>query len=291
MIFRKKNSVVLSDGLGNQLFQFAFAHYLQSRFGGRIALVANPLAFHESRPLQIGQAIAACGVTYAQSNRLSLVLRQLKDYINVLGRRSPRLAILLSGLAGLQLEKEEYSMPEKLKSGIHIGYFQHSGYTSETSCVLKDIRTGLAIETNLEDRLTIHVRGGDYKNLKEMFGLLSHSYYERSIAQAIERGAPIETIFVVTDDLSFAKEALEHLGYPFTFIGPKDMDSLTAFKFLAQSSHLVIGNSTFSWWAARLSTDLGGLAWKPNPWFLNYKEVRDAFDGRGFNDASSSFNV
>jgi hypothetical protein len=286
----RPSKVVASDGLGNQLFQFSFAHYLGHARNTGVSILANPRAFHSTRSFVLEELISECRTVNLQVGNGAFLVRKVSDWIKIAARFNKTVSRISARCIGVRLESNEYCRIVKPKRGTHIGYFQHSIYSDTPGCLIEDIRRGLNVPTKLENHLAIHVRGGDFKDLKDMFGLLDSSYYERAIRTAQAAGAPTNEIHVVTDDLEYARDLLQNLNYNFVIHGPKELAMLPSFRFLACSKYLIIGNSTFSWWAARLAEEEGGRAWKPSRWFLNYTDPKEAFDRASFTNVTSTFS-
>lgn len=129
--------------------------------------------------------------------------------------------------------------------------------------------------------LAIHVRRGDYKTLKEVFGLLDAKYYRKAISQLVSKGANPAEIWIFTDSANIVEIndvclALSEFKAPKVIIEPpghsSDAESLLI---MSKCQSIVIANSTFSWWAARLS-EAKYIA-RPSTWFVNQSDPRDLF--------------
>jgi hypothetical protein len=116
----------------------------------------------------------------------------------------------------------------------------------------------------------VHVRLGDYVSdplATGMMGLTSPAYYADAVADLrSELGALPVRVF--TDSPGLVTDVLA--GVP----GPLDVarvaDSWSALRALSSCAAIVLSNSTFSWWAAFVATELDGRAVPvvmPEPWF------------------------
>lgn len=282
--------VVSSDGLGNQLFQLAYAHHLGSLTGKTVGIIGEASAFHVSRPFQLDSILKNCKKVSLISGPQATRLRIVADRVKIASRKNLWLGRVYSLFYKVILETKEYGSKNSLKPGIHVGYFQNQIFTSNSDCLFDDIRTGLGLTDELTDRLAIHIRGGDFRNLKSMFGLLDSSYYSRALESILATGAILNEMHVVTDDVELALEVTKPLKLKIKIYGPEELGTLESFRFLASSKFLIVGNSTFAWWAARLAIESGGLAWKPNPWFLNYKDTNGSFDFPNMTNILSTFS-
>jgi hypothetical protein len=142
------------------------------------------------------------------------------------------------------------------------GNFQSITYLKES---LSEINSWIKIE-GAEIRIPdnwclIHVRGGDYSNLKPL--KIVQNFYRNSIAY-IQNNEKDIVFKCVTDDENYARlvlpESVEIIGAVKTGAldenkashhtgGPIEID----FKILMSATYLIIPNSSFSWWAAFLN--------------------------------------
>ena len=115
-----------------------------------------------------------------------------------------------------------------------------------------------------EHPIALHVRRGDYREVPE-FGLLGSGYYEAALT-FLRRAGVHGPLWVFTDepesvqDVLGSQDGVELIRSP---DGP-------ASEMLAMSyatAH-VIGNSTFSWWGAWMSTESAAIV-APDPWFVS----------------------
>ena len=123
-----------------------------------------------------------------------------------------------------------------------------------------------------KDSIGIHVRRGDYlsKDYAGQYSACTPTYYQTSIELIREQVGDVPVI-VCSDDIKWCKENLKLDNIHFSDTG----SALEDFIVLLQCQHLVMGNSTFSWWAAYLkptSCELGvcnpnHIIIAPHPWY------------------------
>lgn len=124
----------------------------------------------------------------------------------------------------------------------------------------------------------VHVRRGDYSQVSDSFGLLSTGYYKNAL-DLLAGKAKIENVWVISDQIEEAKILLEHyLGdqaFEVEWISPPDgTDPAESLMLMSHADSLVIANSTFSWWGARLGDARREIV-APSPWFKGMAEPRD----------------
>ena len=119
-----------------------------------------------------------------------------------------------------------------------------------------------------EDATVLHIRRGDYLNHNKTLGVLSDLYYE----QAIE-SAKSKKIYIVSDSPKdfqgsskpdWAKETE-------IVLVPTAIPDYEILVILSRAPHLVLANSSFSWWGAYLSSTSGKKI-APKTWFRGSEE-------------------
>ncbi|MBK8502192.1 MAG: alpha-1,2-fucosyltransferase [Saprospiraceae bacterium] len=118
----------------------------------------------------------------------------------------------------------------------------------------------------------VNLRRGDYlknKNL-ENIGICTVDYYRTSI-NYILNFFPNATFFVISDDIADSQQFLEPLKINLHYLNAgSDKHILSDMYLLQQCDHLVLANSTYSWWSAYLSEyDSKKIIIAPDKWFVN----------------------
>lgn len=117
---------------------------------------------------------------------------------------------------------------------------------------------------SIDSSLSIHIRRGDYVNQPNHHPVVPVSYYENILNQISN---DYDNIFVFTDDIDWVKDKFVGDKFIFpTFDSDNDMNS---FVLMSQAKDNVIGNSTYSWWAAWLNKNKNKKVFTPNykQWF------------------------
>jgi hypothetical protein len=165
------------------------------------------------------------------------------------------------------------------------GYFQSWRYVESVETQLRSelwnvIHPSVWFEeqktrlTSMGDWLGVHVRIGDYKALPGM--PVSEIYYKRAL-DLQSRLAGTEQIIVFSDEIEVAKGLSVWRQFPNVtfFDSPAQASPLETMLLMSLASHLVIANSTFSWWAAWIGTGEHRRIVFPRPWGNTVYENRD----------------
>lgn len=127
----------------------------------------------------------------------------------------------------------------------------------------------------LENSVGIHVRRGDYQYMPAFKGICELDYYKKAINEIASDGLP-HAYYIFSNDMTWCEENLRPLigDNKIVFVtentGSKscwDMFLMTYCK------DLIIANSSFSWWGAFLNTR-GGRVIAPSKW-VNREGVKD----------------
>lgn len=292
--------IFVNGGLGNQLFQFSFAHSKNGNI--KVYLDSNSRI---DRPFELSELVTYCKHNAAIGNKNEVLFRlRIKLSRIPLKLNLKFLSIFFNWVNQIDIESDPFTFNANLKrirsTNVHLGYFQHWKYVennwslfgSELFSFLENVNLPNSISRNLQNTILIHIRQGDLINVKDTMGILDADYYKNSIS-LIKKKNPkttFDTVFV-TDDVSRAKEVARLINLEnFIIYGPEDLSAWQTLKLLSIAKFIVSANSTLSWWGAFISYKLGGFVVFPKPWFKNWHEnVGNAFYFPGSNTEKSYF--
>jgi hypothetical protein len=286
-----KKFVVLTGGLGNQLFQIAGALSSTTEPINVVSCLGNPRRYLGK--LEISELNFGGQILVSDCNRNHrIVKRMFSLMISSATRRKFLQNSLLGRFALSTLGSIIFSFhlrypvcPRvsigigkddsfKLKKGnLFIGYFQ----TFEMNERARDsIHTAFhpvipikSLPNGKKPDLVIHSRLGDYKN-ERGFGVLSEDYFASAIS-LLEENTEIEIIWLFSDEPKLALELMPtSIRKRIEIIGGEDDAPSKILKTMMQGSSFIISNSTFSWWSALLSESK--LVIVPKPWFVSGEE-------------------
>lgn len=259
--------VRISDGLGNQMFQYAFAYALARKTGERVLI--DPLFWGTSlRKYQL-EEFQVTNTERMVGKGLDYLLgfgprngRRFKDrYRQSLIRKRYRL------IEEKQIMHYDKTMQEPDAASFYMGFWQAPAYFDDYYDELKVqfvLKRGLSPEAEkFKKRIqkgtsaALHIRRTDYVR-QEGNVTLSFDFYKEAFQRLKEQLGEFH-LYVFTDDKEFVKEHF-HLGEYILVEGVCDLDE---FELMRQCNHHIIANSTFSWWAAYLGENKGGIVYAP----------------------------
>jgi len=236
-------SVAISDGLGNQMFQYATGLAMARRLGVPLRCHIKVFARSRGRPLGLKEF----------GLKLDRNWRPLAE----------RLRLLRVDVTVPVIRDHAEFVPEVLTAAAPVrleGWFQSWRYFDAIQEDLRrafdfdQIRLGPPAEAMLGRiraavmPVAVHVRRGDYRNHPSAFPLLDREHYARARTRLeSEIGPP--SYFVFSDEPEVAAELTADWPDRTLVSGFRATED---FRLMASCRHFFIANSTFSWWGAWL---------------------------------------
>lgn len=275
--------VKVSGGLGNQLFAYAAGRSLALRHGVSLIVDASKYASQWSedslRPFlldyfPISARLRHVGPVMENRNILFRAIRRLtEDVWSELVDRD-------KGEWGYFSAFADVSSRARL-----CGYFISPRFFSDFEAdIRREIqlspnflqdhrdRIGESFFSSISSRVTVgvHVRRGDFLNQNGYVNLYlpeTEAYYIHAISYFVRLHK--DPLFVVaSDDLVWSHEFFSNLGVEFVCV-PQSRGRFSVmrdFFVLSSTSHQIMANSTFSWWAAWLGNKPGREVLMPPRW-------------------------
>lgn len=253
IVMKKKKiiKIILCGGLGNQLFQYAFARWCIAKFGGNLVLDVRTgfeRDFKYCRSYELDAFKLFDDVQVRQLSRVGARVERIRlalAYRNVpLGR-----AYLLEK----KFDEEEAISCNNAFFIIH-GYWQSEAYASELGEVLRselEFRRSLSEQNRLlasrmsnQDSVAIHVRRVSYDQKLDL------DYYRKALKR-IQELVPGAKYYCFSDDREWCEHHL-HFVPNMVMIDNSSLPAIEDFQLMTYCKHFIIANSTFSWWAAWL---------------------------------------
>jgi len=294
----KKNlslTLPLTGGLGNQLFQLAAA--LDCREGREIFLDmsigkprSNSLGMPELTSFKLppyvqfekklhGNWLLRKSSGFMLRRGLSPSKKESDSLLTKLLKFSWRLIVSGSfrkNIRPISGEGIGYFEIPKLRGNLLIyGYFQSYRWGELVRSEMQSLKPSFGLDVieefrhlaEIEKPLIVHIRLGDYRN-EPQFGTLPKGYYNAALQELWTTGK-YSKIWIFSDEPEFAKEYFdEDLVLQIRWI-PEQLESAAlTLEIMRMGCAYIIGNSSYSWWAAYLSYTPNPPVIAPEPWFL-----------------------
>ena len=112
--------------------------------------------------------------------------------------------------------------------------------------------------------IALHIRRQDYVGLQHFHGLPTLDYYRAAVEYILTKMGPA-MVFVFSDDRQWCRENL-----PADFRVVERTTKYEDLQMMAECTHIVTANSSFSWWAAWLGDNRSNsVVIAPKKWYTN----------------------
>lgn len=284
-----KHVVRISDGMGNQMFQYAFAYALQKETGAHVVL----------DPFFWGTSLRKYRLNEFNISMNERLISPSLDYILGFGPRNGRR--FKEKYRNFLIERKFVTVSEneimhydsavmtQEKDSFFLGFWQTGKYFDKyRDDIIQEfsLRKKLSpkavdyiekIETSDIHTIAVHIRRTDYVR-ESGSSAITMQFYEDAISY-IEKQLNSYRLYIFSDDKSFVTDYFR--GRAVTFV--EGVDDLEEFEIMKKCRHKIIANSTYSWWAAYLGEKDGMVIapcvgiWKgdyyPSDWILLDAEI------------------
>jgi hypothetical protein len=269
--------VQTTDGLGNQLFQYAIGRRLSILHKTRLFIDSSHFINFRHRKFSL--------------QNFKTNFEEITSY-KKLAVKYPVSVLKLKAGCFTKIQEKERSI-------VDIGEFTSNSFLSgywQNELYFKNIRQVLLEEIQLKEKnrtlnqfqknidnsnsVSIHIRRGDFLELKNknIFKLLDIDYYKQAV-QIIKSKISNPQFYIFSDDIDWTKNNmtfLEHPVYVDRRTGLKDYEELIL---MSHCKHNIIANSTFSWWAAWLNKSSDKIVIQPKTGFVD-PIMQDAYESK-----------
>jgi len=118
---------------------------------------------------------------------------------------------------------------------------------------------------DIKERISIHVRRGDYLDFPKVWYVQTMDYFNRAIGYF----GRDKKYLVCSDDPDWCKTNFIDGDFIFS-----DFDGYTDLYAMSLCSNNIISNSSFSWWSWYLSDHSDRVAIRPENWYAKEKKVK-----------------
>lgn len=272
----------LMGGMGNQMFQYAFAKHLATKHNVRLKIDTSFLLDRIPREdsfvyrnydldiFNLSAEVATATEIAALTHRIS------NEFANKLLNK-------LIGRKHTHVFEPQFNFSKKCflasANSYLEGYWQTEKYFKPIDELLrkydfsfKNPMSPLALTLGsiiqLSSAICVNIRRGDFVT-NDFHGALGVDYY-RNAEMFIRAEVTDPHYFVFSDDLDWCRENISFVGnvtyVGHEFAGDKFQDYL---QLMIMCKHFVIPNSSFAWWAAWLNTSNSKMVIAPKKWFNN----------------------
>lgn len=273
-------------GLGNQMFQYAFAKSFQKKTGIKVYLDCEK-SYNDSLPgtktfvdrqyeldnfrTKIDKISVVDYKRWEFMSRSNLLYKFI--YFMSIKKIYP-IRCIIDNKNIFSVNKNLFT----LKSNCYImGWFQNEMYfKGMRKDIIRDfapknkiiISKALRQLINNNDVVSIHIRRGDYVKHNLCIDL---DYYYRAVKYIC--GKIEEPIFLIfSDDVNWVRKNINITNQLYFIDDFKKYEDYEQLHIMSRCKHNIIANSSFSWWGAWLNQNPDKIVIAPNKWWLNSVE-------------------
>ncbi|MDE6138355.1 MAG: alpha-1,2-fucosyltransferase [Candidatus Gastranaerophilales bacterium] len=255
----KKIISYITDGLGNQLFQYAFAYALSKRYGQALYIDNTYFQYNNFRKYELDKFNIEENLQVFDQD-ISMKIYEEPHFHFDKFAISINDSVFLKGF--WQSEKYFENIKDELKNL----------YTFKNFDFIVNPHYLKLIEST--NSIAVHIRTGDYLTLPHKLAhfVCGQKYYNNAI-EYIKKIVENPTFFIFSDDI---KTAQQFLPSNTNLILVETQNWQEDFYFMQKTKHNIISNSTFSWWAAWLNCNPQKIVLAPDKWFTDITPLNDS---------------
>lgn len=262
--------VCFGDGLGNQMFQYAFFYSLKEKYpSSRIKMDINYIygpIMHNGFELDSVFGIEREECVHAEALILADYFPQhLKRYIPINFLHKIRRVLFGNKKTFIVQEDATVFYPEVYQLNPLFSYMFRGAWVNER--YFQDYKEALikifsfppinektnqryADEIMKTESVSLHIRRGDYLN-SPLYTL--DVKYVKSAIQCLEKKIDNPKYFIFTDDTTYVSRNYSFLQNAIVVTGNQGKRSFRDMQLMSLCKHNIIANSTFSFWGAYLN--------------------------------------
>lgn len=292
MIFLK-----LQGGLGNQMFEYAFARALSIRTNDKICLDMSGLTnlthnvysldhfnitnvetinnYHVEKNKKLGYKISNHFIWRAYNKgglrKKFKIEKKMQIVFNTFG--------IYSCTDGYVKTYKSLSKDKYVE-----GFFQSSKYFSKYIDIIKNEllvkdkilpqNKDILKEIKKSESICIHIRRGDYTVVTNHL-VCTIEYYKKAV-ELMKSEIKNPRFFVFSDDINWVKENID-FNCNVTYVEGNN-PNYEELRLMYSCKHFIISNSSFSWWAQYLSKNKNKIVVAPSRWFNDKNQICDIYE-------------
>ena len=273
----KKIIVDIYGGIGNQIFQYSFAHNLRNQ--GYLVSVNTKINKKDDNQLITNRKrlLDPKLFEFKNSSILHLAMFEVLNWVDPKKKLLFRLGKYLSWQNDNNFDTKKLGKINRLTGHWQNidEFIKNKNFIQKSILNIENFKEMEVIKTNDDGMTAIHIRRGDYVDL----GLnLSLNYYKNAINMAKNTIKNFK-FEVFSDYIQWAKsQIIFNKCIKFNEYSNSEDSNLEDFKKLFNFKNYIISNSTCSLIPALLNSDKNGKIFYPDPWIKNKKIINKPKD-------------
>lgn len=283
---KKKFDVVrYKGGLGNQMFQYAFQLSLEAK--GRTVLASD--GFFRSREyiheFCLKETFPNVSLNFIEDDEFKKIDNEWRKIKQDPEKKEEFVKDISNRFFWVEEESSKYiGDVYKTKACTFIGYWQTEKYFEDIKKQVKERFSFDAIDNDVKQfakecrrRIAVHVRLCNYLEEQSVYGgICTKDYYKEGL-RILKEKTGLDKVVLFSDDLEGAYKLLELndmnvISFPYE--SHSNYEDWYDMYLMSNCRHIIIANSSFSWWGAWLNRDSNRIVVSPKRW-LNTEPCPD----------------
>lgn len=278
-------TVILSGGIGNQMFQYAAGRALSMQL--KTDLQVDPYLLIRKKTASTTRGFDLKIFDIKAQETSSLKNKLISKSLSYLKRYELEFFIYekLNVLRDKRAEKYDASFEHLKNNTTLFGYFQNENYFSSIADIIrKDFdfmppqdsqNLNMCTDIKRNNSVAVHIRRGDYLNSTGNLANLDLDYYKRAIHFIKERKQNL-VFYFFSDDVEWVKQNISISDLSCKYIDfNTGENSFRDMQLMSLCKHNIIANSSFSWWSAWLNSNSEKIVIAPKIWYK--KSISDNY--------------
>lgn len=272
--------VRLTDGLGNQMFQYALGRKLSQLKSTKLKLDINWFQGTKEAQQKRKYSLSCFNIQENIASQKDLDFFFQRNILISLDSKAKKLFNLppikvIKTQKGFQFDKSVFKCPRNVYLK---GYWQTEKYFLDIRDILlqdfslktepSSAQQAIIEQITNSESVSIHIRRGDYvanADLNRVHGVCSLDYYKTCV-EYIKKSVQEPHFFIFSDDTEWVRENLIIEGKT-TFVSDKNSADYDDLRLMSLCQHNIVANSSFSWWGAWLNRNPNKIVCTPKQWF------------------------
>lgn len=277
--------VKLKGGLGNQIFQYAFAKNIEMLIGEEVKLDISAYEIRKNDSIRKPRIFEFKIVeNIADKSQIKQICKISHDYdlLSLQYKLSVQLETLINHDYFFRRDCSYIPIDQISKFKYFDGYWQSWKYVDAVKKTLREElipRKGLSPKSRdmmeilkNQNSVFIGIRKGDYSSswiVRRKYGKFDVKYYLEAM-QYISNLIENPVFYIFSNDIEWVKKSMIFEGFNVHY---RDKDEQVSdfeeLLIMASCKHSIIANSTFHWWGAWLNDYPQKIVIAPDKWFAN----------------------
>ena len=261
------------EGLGNQMFQYAYIRALQLRNNVNVRLCVLPEYLTKSTPR--AYELDQLKIRLRRDTRFEKVAEFIEKNV-ILKKILQDVTDKWHRIGYIEEKNVKYKDAYKYLKGTYYlkGWFQNEKYFKDYEEIIrKELRPKYRIRISRQlgstllnyDTVSVHIRRSDFKRYNN---LVPVEYYQRAMKMMESK---LNNVFyiVFSDEPEWVSDNMNFGKNVYFMANEKKLQDYEELFVMSRCKHNIIANSTFSWWGAWLNTNKDKIVIGPKRWFSN----------------------